>query len=221
MAFDVDVLDDREQSELVQKWLRENVLSILIGIGLGLLLIFGWQQWRRHQASHRLDAATQFQVFQSDLDKNDVDAAKKIAAKLQSDYANTPYATMSSLRLAAHDAQRSDHSDAHAALEKAYQNAGNDALKTVSGLYLARSEIAQNKPQEALKLLDTLPQTGYASMRAEVRGDALAALGNKAQAHEAYAKALAELDVQQANSATHTFLEMKLNDSAGQEKKGS
>ena len=218
MAF--DALDDREQSELVQKWLRENALSIVVGIGLGLVLIFGWQQWRRHQASHRLDAATQFQVFQSDLDKNNIDAAKKIAATLQSDYSNTPYATMSSLRLAAHDAQRSDHAEVHAALTKAYQSAGDEALKTLSGLYLARSEIAQDKPRDALALLDKLPTTGYASMRAEVRGDALAALGDKQKAHEAYATALAELDKQQANSATHTFLEMKLNDLAGQEKKG-
>ncbi|MGA9333817.1 MAG: tetratricopeptide repeat protein [Rudaea sp.] len=219
MAF--DVLDDREQSELVQKWLRENVLSILIGIGLGLLLIFGWQQWRRHQASHRLDAATQYEVFQSDLDKNNIDGAKQIAAKLQSDYSNTPYAMLSALRLAAHDAQRSDHADAHTALEQAYQSADIDALKTITGLYLARSEIAQKKPQEALDLLDKLPQTGYASMRAEVRGDALAALGRKADAHAAYGQAISALDAKQANSTTRTFLEMKLNDLAGQEKKGS
>lgn len=219
MAF--DVLDDREQSELVQKWLRENVMSILVGIGLGLLLIFGWQQWRKHQASHLLDAATQFHVFQADLDKNDVDGAKKIAAKLDGDYSNTPYATMSALRLAAHNAQRGDQADAHAALEKAYQGAGIDALKTISGLYLARSEIAQKKPQDALNLLDKLPSKGYASMRSEVRGDALAALGRKADAHEAYAKALSDLDAKEANSTTRTFLEMKLNDLSGQEKKGS
>ncbi|MEO8803564.1 MAG: tetratricopeptide repeat protein [Rudaea sp.] len=219
MAF--DVLDDREQSELVQKWLRENVLSILVGIGLGLLLIFGWQQWRKHQASHLLDAATQFQVFQADLDKNDVDGAKKIAVKLQGDYGNTPYSTLSALRLAAHNAQRGDHTYAQAALKTAYESAGIEGLKTISGLYLARSEIAQNKPQAALTLLDTLPQKGYVAMRAEVRGDALAALGRKAEAHEAYAKAIAELDANQANSAASTFLEMKLNDLAGQEKKGS
>jgi len=39
MAF--DVLDEHEQGELVQKWLRENAMSIAIGIALGLILIFG------------------------------------------------------------------------------------------------------------------------------------------------------------------------------------
>src|ERR1700682_1422097 len=102
MAF--DVLDEHEQGELVQKWLRENALSILIGVGLGLLLIFGWQQWRGHRTTHRLDAATQFEVFSVDMDKKDVDAAKAIAAKLQSDYADTPYATLAALRIAEHAA---------------------------------------------------------------------------------------------------------------------
>ncbi|HET9189990.1 MAG TPA: tetratricopeptide repeat protein, partial [Rudaea sp.] len=79
MAF--DVLDEHEQGELVQKWLRENALSILIGVGLGLVLIFGWQQWRSHRNAHRLDAATQYQVFRDDLTKKDVAGAKAIAAK--------------------------------------------------------------------------------------------------------------------------------------------
>src|SRR5450432_2026455 len=216
MAF--DVLDEHEQGELVQKWLRENALSILIGVGLGLLLIFGWQQWRSHRATHRLDAATQFEVFSADMDKKDVDAAKAIAAKLQSDYADTPYATLAALRIADNAATHGDHDAARAALDGAYQHAGIDALKTLSGLYLARGEIARKKPQDALNLLDKLPQLGYAALRDELRGDALAALGRKDEARTAYTDALTNLD---ANAANHAFLEMKLNDLGSGEKKGS
>ena len=216
MAF--EVLDEHEQGELVQKWLRENALSILIGVGLGLLLIFGWQQWRAHRTTHRLDAATQFAVFNADLDKKDVDAAKAIAAKLQSDYADTPYATLAALRIADNAATRGDHDAARAALDSAYQHAGIDALKTLSGLYLARSEIAQKKPQDALDLLDKLPQLGYAALRDELRGDALAALGRRDEARTAYTDALTNLD---ANAPNHAFVEMKLNDLGSGEKKGS
>jgi predicted negative regulator of RcsB-dependent stress response len=216
MAF--DVLDEHEQGELVQKWLRENALSILIGVGLGLLLIFGWQQWRTHRATHRLDAATQFGVFNADMDKKDVDAAKAIAAKLQSDYADTPYATLASLRIADNAATHGDHDAARAALDNAYAHAGIDALKTLSGLYLARSEIAQKKPQDALDLLDKLPQLGYAALRSELRGDALVALGRKDEARTAYTDALTNLD---ATAPNHAFVEMKLNDLGSAEKKGS
>jgi len=221
MAF--DVLDEHEQGELVQKWLRENAFSILIGVGLGLLLIFGWQQWRAHRAGHRLEAAAQYELFSADLDKKDSDAAKAIASTLSGDYSDTPYATLASLRMADYAAAHGDNDGARAALDSAYQHAGNDALKTLSGLYLARAQIAQKKAQEAFDLLEKLPTQGYAALRSELRGDALVALGRKAEARTAYTDALTNLD---AGAPNHAFVEMKLSDlgsdqKVGEEKKGS
>ena len=216
MAF--DVLDEHEQGELVQKWLRENVFSIIIGVALGLLLIFGWQQWHSHRGAHRLDAAAQYDVFSSALDKKNNDVAKQIADKLQSDYSDTPYAVLAALRMADADQAKGDAAGAQAMLESAYQHAGVDALKTLAGLYLARSEIAQNKVQDALKLLESLPALGYSSLRDELRGDALAALGRKDDARNAYTDALTNLD---PNAPNRSFIEMKRNDLGGEEKKGS
>ena len=217
MAF--EVLDEHEQGELVQKWLRENAMSIIIGVALGLLLIFGWQQWRGHRDGHRLDAASQYEVFGTDLDKKDGEGAKQIAAKLQSDFADTPYATLAALRLAAEAAAKGDHAAAQTSLQVAYDHAGDEALKTLAGLYLARAQIAQNKAKDALDFLDKLPQAGYAAMRQELRGDALAALGRKDEARTAYADALANLD---ANAPNRAFVEMKRNDlGAAEEKKSS
>lgn len=216
MAF--EVLDEHEQGELVQKWLRENTLSILIGVGLGLVLIFGWQQWRSHRNAHRLDAATQYQVFRDDLTKKDVDSAKAIAAKLQSDYADTPYAVLASMLLASDDAARGDETAANKALQDAYDHAGIGALKTLAGLNLARSEIGQKKAQDALALLDKLPEDGYAALRDELRGDALSALGRAADARSAYTDALTHLD---ANAGNRGFVQMKLDNLAGAEKKSS
>ncbi len=220
MAF--DVLDEHEQGELVQKWLRENVLSIAVGIGLGLLLIFGYQQWRRHQISHRMDAATQFQVFATDLDKKDITGAKAIGDKLNSDYSNTPYATLSSLRMAEYYASRDDHKNAGAALRNAYEHAAIPALKTLSGLYLAKSEIAQNKPKAALTMIDKLPLQSYSALRNEIRGDALAALGRKSEARKAYTLALTGSDPSMSASSSQKFIEMKLNNlTVAGEHKGS
>ncbi|MBU6198397.1 MAG: tetratricopeptide repeat protein [Xanthomonadaceae bacterium] len=216
MAF--DVLDEHEQGELVQKWLRENALSILIGVGLGLVLIFGWQQWRSHRNAHRLDAATQYQVFSDDLAKKDADGAKVIAAKLQSDYADTPYAVLAAMRLASDAAARGDNAVANKALQDAYEHAGIGALKTLAGLNLARSQIAQKKAQDALTLLDKLPEDGYAALRDELRGDALTALGRSADARKAYTDALTHLD---ANAANRAFVQMKLDNLPGAEKKSS
>ena len=62
MAF--EEYDKYEQSELVQKWLRENGLSIVVGVAIGLVGIFGWQQWRKHQARIEGDASQLYQQAQ-------------------------------------------------------------------------------------------------------------------------------------------------------------
>jgi predicted negative regulator of RcsB-dependent stress response len=216
MAF--EVLDEHEQGELVQKWLRENVFTILIGVGLGLVLIFGWQQWNSHRARHNLDASTQFDVLSGDADKKDYDAVKQIAAKIKADYADTPYAVLAALREAEFSVQRADLDGAHASLDWAYQHASIDALKALAGLRLARVELGQAKAQDALDLLDKLPASGYAAQIGEVRGDALVALNRKEDARAAYRDALANLD---PNSPNRAFVQMKLSDLGGAEKKGS
>jgi predicted negative regulator of RcsB-dependent stress response len=216
MAF--DVLDEHEQGELVQKWLRENAMSIVIGVALGLLLIFGWQQWHAHRGAHRLDAATQYGVFTQAVDKKDDAGAKQIADKLQSDFSDTPYATLAALRIADASEAKGDLAAAQSMLENAYSHANGEAMKTLAGLYLARNEIAQKKPDDALKLLDNLAPLGYAALRDELRGDALSALGRKDEARTAYTDAITNLD---PNATNRSFIEMKRNDLGGAEKKGS
>lgn len=207
MAF--DVLDEHEQGELVRKWVRENWLSIVIGIGLGLVLLFGWQQWRTHRANRNMDAAVQYDTLGDDMTKKNYDAAKAIAAKLKSDYADTPYAVLAAMREADIASQRGDAENAYAALDWAWQHAGVDALKGVVGVNLVRVQLARGKAQEALDLLDKLPKGGFDAASAELRGDALAALGRKDEARTAYAAALAKLDLGASN---RNFLEMKLAD---------
>jgi predicted negative regulator of RcsB-dependent stress response len=216
MAF--EVLDEHEQGELVQKWLRENVFTIFIGVGLGLVLIFGWQQWNSHRARHNIDASTQFDVLTGDADKKDFDAVKQIAEKLKADYGDTPYAALASMREAEFAVQRADLDGARAALDWAYQHAGIDALKALAGVRLARVDLARNKAQDALDLLAKLPPSAYTAQIGELRGDALVALNRKDEARTAYSDALANLD---PNASNRAFVQMKLNDLGAAENKGS
>ena len=207
MAF--DVLDEHEQGELVRKWVRENWLSIVIGIGLGLILLFGWQQWRTHRASRNMDAAVQYDALSADMTKKDYDAAKAIAAKLKSDYSDSPYAVFAAMREADIATQKGDAETAYASLDWAWQHAGIDALKAAVAVDLVRVQVARGKGQEALDLLDKLPKGGFDAASAELRGDALASLGRKDEARTAYTDALAKLE---PGAPNRSFLEMKLSD---------
>ena len=48
MAID-DLLDEHEQGQRVQDWLRRNGLSIVGGVVLGIAAIWGWKNWQASQ----------------------------------------------------------------------------------------------------------------------------------------------------------------------------
>lgn len=210
MSF--DVLDEHEQGEVVRKWLRENALSIAIGVGLGIALIFGWQQWKAHGVQRDVEAATQYQALADAVDaKRDEDIAK-VADLLRKDYAGTVYAAFAALQQADLATEKNDLIAAATALEWARDHAGNEGLKSLATLRLARVKLAQGDADGALKLADGIGKDDYAALVAELRGDALAKLGRTDAARTAYEEALSKLDPQAPNRG---FVQMKLDDVGG------
>jgi predicted negative regulator of RcsB-dependent stress response len=209
MSF--DVLDEHEQGELVQKWLRENALSIAIGVALGLVLIFGWQQWKTHRAHHAAEAAAQYQALTDAVDAKHEDDVGKIADTLRKDFPESAYAVFAAMTQADAAARKNDLAGAASALEWAQQHAGATSLKSLATLRLARVKLAQGDADAAIKLADGVPKDDYAALAGELRGDALAKLGHADAARTAYQDALSHLDPQAPN---RNFVQMKLDDLA-------
>ncbi|HVT31428.1 MAG TPA: tetratricopeptide repeat protein [Rhodanobacteraceae bacterium] len=207
MAF--DVLDEHEQGELVQKWLRENALSIATGIVLGLVLLFGWQQWKAHRARHAADAAIQYQSFVDAVDAKQNDDAAKIADALRKDYSDTAYATFAAMRSAELATASGDLKAAADDLAWAGDHAGAPALKSLASIDLARVKLASGDADAALSIVDALPKDSYATIVGELRGDILAKLGRTDDARKAYQDALLHLEPQAPN---RSFVQMKLDD---------
>lgn len=209
MSF--DVLDEHEQGELVQKWLRENALSIVVGVGLGLLLIFGWQQWKVHNARNAAEAATQYQALNDAADAKHEDEAGRIADLLRKEYPKSAYAVFAAMHQADVAAAKGDLATAASALEWATPHAGVAGLKSLVSLHLARVKLAQGDAAGAIKLIDGVPADTYAGLAGEIRGDALAKLGQTEAARTAYQDALTHLDAQAPGRA---FVQMKLDNLA-------
>ncbi len=209
MAF--DVLDEHEQGELVQKWLRENALAIIVGIALGLVLIFGWQQWKVHRARHVAEAAAQYQALVDAATAGNTDEVNTIAQSLRKDYAKSTYAVLAALHQAEQAAARNDLAAAASDLEWADKNAGDAALASLIALRSARVKLAQGNADDAMKLVDGLPKDSYTALASEIRGDALASLGRADAARTAYQDALSHFDQQ---APDRTVVQMKLDDLA-------
>jgi predicted negative regulator of RcsB-dependent stress response len=209
MAF--DVLDEHEQGELVQKWLRENAWAIVTGVALGLLLIFGWQQWKAYRARHIAEASAQYQALSDAVTAKKTDDIGKIAELLRKDFSDTAYAAFAAMQQADAAVAKNDLAAAASDLEWAQQQASVDGLKSLIALNLARVKLAQGDADGAIKLLDGIPKTDYIGLASEVRGDALVKLGRNDDARAAYQTSLDKLDPQAANRST---VQMKLDDLA-------
>lgn len=209
MSF--ELLDEHEQGEVVRKWLRENTMSIVIGVALGLVLIFGWQQWKAHRARQEAEAAAQYQALSDAAKAHHDEDVGKIADALRKDFADTTYAVLAALQQADAASAKGDLAAAQSALDWASQHAQLPSLKALVTVRLARVKLAQGDADGAIKLLDGVPQDDYSALAGEVRGDALVKLGRADAARSAYEGALAHLDPQAPNRG---IVQMKLDELA-------
>ncbi len=210
--MDFDVLDEHEQGERVRKWLRENAISIVVGVLFGIVLIFGWQQWKARQARHAVEASAQYHALAEAVSANRDEDVAKIAESLRKDFPGSAYAVFAAMNQADLASRKNDLASAATALEWARQNAGDDSVKALASLRLAQVKLGQGDANGAIVLLDGIAKGEYGGIGSEIRGDALVKLGRTDEARKAYQDALTNLDPQAPN---RSFVQMKLDDLGG------
>ncbi len=216
MAF--EAYDDYEQNERVIKWLRENGVSIVVGIIIGLVVIFGWQQWRSHQASNQAAAAQLYQQMQIADASNKPEVSARLAEQLMKDYAKSTYAVFAASDRARQHVQDKQLDKAAASLDWAAAHVDDNALKPLIQLRVAQVQLARNQAAQALATLDAMTPSAYAGITQELRGDVLVKLGRADDARKAYQGALTALSEQ---APQRGVLQMKIDDLAVAGKKGA
>lgn len=216
MAF--DAYDDYEQGERVQQWLRQNGLSIVIGIVIGLVAIFGWQQWRNHQATREMEASNLYQQLQTALASGNTGEVDKLVDRLEKDYTKSTYAVLAASDQAQRLVEAKQLDKALASLQWARSHVGDNALKPLIELRTAKVQMAADKAKDALATLDAINAKGYEALRQELRGDALVKLDRADDARKAYQAALAAMA---EDAPQRAALQLKLDDLAVAGKQGA
>jgi predicted negative regulator of RcsB-dependent stress response len=205
--------EDEQVAEL-KDWWQRNGKPLVTGGLLALVIVFGWQAWQRHQSNQSQGASFLYQqLLETALTptgKPDAAQVADIAGKLKSQYAGTPYAQYGSLFVAkvAVDAGKLD--DAAAELKSVADKPADATLGEIAKQRLARVLGAQNKAEDALKLLDGDADKAFLATREELKGDLLVTLKRHDDAYAAYQKAKAAL----SNEAAVDGLQIKLDDLA-------
>ncbi|MFJ4141512.1 tetratricopeptide repeat protein [Pseudomonas sp. NPDC089734] len=198
----------------MKDWWQRNGKPLVTGGLLALIVVFGWQAWQKYQSNQSQGSSMLYQqLLETSLTPSgqaDTARVAEIAGKLKSEFGGTAYAQFGSLFVAkvAVDAGKLD--DAAAELKTVADKPANATLGELARQRLARVLAAQNKADEALKLLAGDAEKAFLASREELKGDLLVQLGRTDEAHAAYQKAKSAL----SEDAAVGGLQMKLDDLA-------
>ena len=202
---------EEEQIEAIKKWWRDNWKSLAGGVLLGLGILYAGYSYKHSQENKKGMAAFEFDAMMQALNTDKIDEATSHAEILSGQYADTPFAVASALALAKIKVEKNDLLAAQSYLRWALDHADNEAMKHAARLRLARVLLANNKADEALKLVSLSSQetAGYSASYEELKGDILVASGKVSEAISAYNLALAAME---PGDRGRQNLQMKLDD---------
>jgi len=205
--------EDDQLSEL-KDWWQRNGKPLVTGGLLALVVVFGWQAWHKYQSNQSQGASVLYQeLLESTLTpdgKPDPARVADLAGKLNTQFGGSAYAQYGSLFVAKVAVDTGKLDDAATELKAVADKPVNATLGEIARQRLAQVLAAQNKVDDALKLLDGDADKAFLASREELKGDLLVQLGRTDEAHAAYQKAKAAL----SDEAAVGGLQIKLDDLA-------
>ena len=188
-----EYLTEQEQIEILKGWVKQYSLVILAGALVAIAAITGWRYWQDRQNKILDHASSVYDEMLTRRAQNDSAATLVQAQKLFAHYSQTTYGAMAALMLARDAVAKKNYPEAEKQLNWLIDNSKVNSFRQIARLRLARINIAEQKPDEALKLLQTIEDKNFNGLTDEIKGDAYLAMKNITKAREAYQQALSEL----------------------------
>lgn len=205
---------EEEQIEALKKWWSDNGWALVGGVVIGLGAIFGWRGWQNHQALQAEAASDIYVDLVVEMREQRFEPARKFAEQLIQDYDSTSYALFATLMLAKIETEAGNTEAAIKHLQTVMNETGEDALKQIARVRLARLLLDSGKPDEALALLEAGKPGKFSVAYQELKGDIYIQLGRKDDAHAAYQTALAAV---KTNIKEGSLLQLKFDNSKPQD----
>jgi predicted negative regulator of RcsB-dependent stress response len=205
MALD---LEEQEQVAELKAWWKQHGNLIVTVLLAAALAFAGWQGWRWYSASQAAQAGAVFDTLAKATQAGDAKAVRDSAGTLLESYPRTLYASMGALMAARFNFDRGDLKAAKAQLEWVVERAPSEDFRDIARLRLVAILLDEKAPDEALKLLEARHGAAYESQYAALRGDALVAKNQPADARAAYQLAIDKAGKEQ--SAFRDTVRMRL-----------
>ena len=199
---------EEEQVEKLKAWLKENGLSIIFGIVIGVGGILGYNYWTHVQETTAARASSHFALMIEAIGDENAAAVQEQADILIAEHESTDYALIARMALARNHVADGEYAQAEQALQEIVGSAAQRPLAYIARTRLAAVQLQMEQYKEALATLSVEFPDEFAALVDELRGDVLASQGKNSEAIEAYRKA----QIADPKPANIEFLRQKLDD---------
>lgn len=212
---------EEEQLAALKRWWGQNGKSLVVGVVLAIVAVFGWQSWQANkQASAEAASEIYFSLLEAVAmgDSGQTSTVEHLAQQLKGEYGSFTYAQYGALLAARQAVLDGDFAAAEEQLNWAVDNADKaSSLHKIALLRLARvvaSQGGEENQQRALALIENVDAGAHQVSYDEVKGDLYLSLGRLDDARNAYQSAVAAA---QEKAEQRPLLQLKLDDVAARE----
>jgi predicted negative regulator of RcsB-dependent stress response len=210
----VEIYDtEEEQVEALKRWWKENATATIVGLGMGIVIILGWNYWQNHKKEQATQASLIYDQLLKAVDQDKKESVEKLAERTQEQFKGTEYATFSNLFQAKLKYQQGDVAAAKQIL-KAIAAEPNKQLSNIAKIRLVRLMLDTGEYEQGLQLInevDANAALSYSANYDELVGDLYVALDRLDEARTSYQNAL-------RNGQPSPLLQFKIDDLTAQEK---
>ena len=180
------LLSEKEQWEALKRWMRENGTAILAGVAIAALGFGGVRWWQTRQNNADLAAGAMYIQMENAFVQGNRTQAFILLGDLERQYPSSPYADQAKLASARAFVEDNELDRAADELRDVMDHSHDSVLRLIARQRLARVQIAQHQPSEAIATLSGASPGALAPQYAEARGDAYYAMGEKPAALAQY-----------------------------------
>jgi len=186
---------EEEQVAAIKRWWKENGKSTIAGIAVGIIVIVGWNQWKKNKQEKSSEASVLYEQLLTNIADEKYQPSEKISNNIIQQYGSTSYATYASLLLAKTKVQQGDLESAKEIFRELMLKANTIELKHVARIRLIKLLLATGENEKGLQLIAEVDQAttqGFSGSYDELTGDLYVALDRLGEARTAYQSALRE-----------------------------
>ena len=196
---------DEEWVDWIRNWWSRHGLALIAGIVLAVGSVIGWGWYQDYRQGQAEGASREYSAY---LTARALGGdASEDAANLAQAREGTAYHIFALMHEASDAVRGEDFERAAALLSASMDYAGDDVLRDLVAVRLAKVQRQLGELDEALDILASVLSPGFAAQVAELTGDVLLQKGDNVGARQAYQSAL---DHESTSGTGDMLLELKL-----------